>query len=184
MSIVSGCRQCLYPSPVWCFYYSPKIDSNAVSCFLKRLKVQLYIFHPYPLPTPCTLVHVLTAQEQHGSHGKVLWKVFLPPVRRCVPCPLFIFAGTLSTTGHSTNYVIAVELPTKRNQGYWIKRGVALICALDYWIYYFPFYIHTPSRLFCTLWNNKMIFLKLSLWSVLQISFHTFTKALGCSEGI
>uniref|UniRef100_A0A8C1CWI6 Uncharacterized protein n=1 Tax=Cyprinus carpio carpio TaxID=630221 RepID=A0A8C1CWI6_CYPCA len=41
-------------------------------------------------------------------------------------------AGTLSTTGHTTNYVIAVELPTDRTQGHRIKQGVTLICALDY----------------------------------------------------
>uniref|UniRef100_A0A8C2A4T4 Uncharacterized protein n=1 Tax=Cyprinus carpio TaxID=7962 RepID=A0A8C2A4T4_CYPCA len=44
----------------------------------------------------------------------------------------FSSTGTLSTTGHTTNYVIAVELPTDRTQGHRIKQGVTLICALDY----------------------------------------------------
>ena len=41
-------------------------------------------------------------------------------------------AGTLSTTGHSTNFVLSLEIPTETSQAHWIKASVALICALDY----------------------------------------------------
>uniref|UniRef100_H2YHS3 Dynein heavy chain 1, axonemal n=1 Tax=Ciona savignyi TaxID=51511 RepID=H2YHS3_CIOSA len=58
-----------------------------------------------------------------------------PPTKGIYICPIYktlTRAGTLSTTGHSTNYVISVEIPTSREQKHWVKRGVAMICALDY----------------------------------------------------
>lgn len=48
-------------------------------------------------------------------------------------CPLYKVlsrAGTLSTTGHSTNYVLNVELPSDREESVWIKAGVAMFLSL------------------------------------------------------
>nr|CCC93687.1 unnamed protein product [Trypanosoma congolense IL3000] len=56
------------------------------------------------------------------------------PTHNVYTCPLYKTlrrAGTLSTTGHSTNYVLTVEVPTSVDPKHWIKRGVAMVCALN-----------------------------------------------------
>jgi dynein heavy chain, axonemal len=58
----------------------------------------------------------------------------LAPKGKSYACPLYktlARAGTLSTTGHSTNFVVTISLPSDRPSDYWIAKGVALMCQLS-----------------------------------------------------
>lgn len=78
--------------------------------------------HPKELYTEMPVVWLLPEENHVKPEGRYECPVYKTLTR----------AGVLSTTGHSTNYVLAIELPSEKSEAHWIKRGVALICALDY----------------------------------------------------
>ena len=68
--------------------------------------------------------------------------ILLVPIKDSQPstigiynCPIYKVlsrAGTLSTTGHSTNFVMFIELPSDEEEDIWIRAGVAVFLALRY----------------------------------------------------
>jgi len=79
------------------------------------------------------------------SDPKILF-VKCPPVwfKPCKPsdyargnfydCPIYktsVRKGVLMTTGHSTNFVLLLRMPTKKHANHWIKRGTAILLGLD-----------------------------------------------------
>jgi len=58
-----------------------------------------------------------------------------PPTTGVYNCPLYKVVsrhGTLSTTGHSTNFVMFIEFSSKEHEEFWIRAGVAAFLALRY----------------------------------------------------
>ena len=97
-------------------------------------------------PMPCVwLKPQVDFKSPAGPHP--MYPTVDPEVRQVYACPLYktlLRTGTLSTSGHSTNFVLMAELPSndaceglfhKYCEGFschWIKRAVALFTSLNY----------------------------------------------------
>jgi dynein heavy chain, axonemal len=80
-------------------------------------------------------------ESQPGVLFSAMPVIWLEPVDETVKfedkafdCPLYktsLRQGELSTTGHSTNFVLFLQLSSSQKPEYWINRGAALLCQLD-----------------------------------------------------
>jgi dynein heavy chain len=105
--------------PSGCYIYGmyiegARIDYQTLKMSESKPKV---LFEPTPL---LWLIPVVNREKD------------IPGVYRCPLYKTLRRAGTLSTTGHSTNYVLTAEIPTDDDPRHWVKRGVAMLCALSY----------------------------------------------------
>lgn len=96
-------------------------------CHPRELFVPMPYIHLYPkLRTDVPVVEGIP--EQYTGHISGTAHVYMCPVYKTS-----FRQGTLSTTGHSTNFVMFIRLPmaAEHKQKHWIKRGVAMLTQLD-----------------------------------------------------
>lgn len=75
---------------------------------------------PGELFAPVNVIHLMPARNDAGVDRQA----------DMYECPFYktnVRAGTLSTTGHSTNHVCNFMLPSNEPAGHWIRRGCAII---------------------------------------------------------
>jgi hypothetical protein len=72
----------------------------------------------------------------HGRMAEVYEACRTADVRvfQAYACPWYRTAdrrGVLATTGHSSNFVMRVPLPSGKDESHWIRRGVCMLLSLD-----------------------------------------------------
>lgn len=79
---------------------------------IKQLSDSVPVIHA----KPCTPEELASSNSEDGMN-RYECPVYKTQMRR----------GTLSTTGHSTNFVMSVGLVSNRKPNHWINRGVAIV---------------------------------------------------------
>ena len=137
--------------------YQIAIDVLVVGCQVTKLQVPdikkppkdgCYVYGMYMEGARFDASDMVIRESLVGKLFDPVPSIWLKPVKAedynpigTYKCPLYktsVRAGTLSTTGHSTNFVVALDVPTDKliNEDtgvcdHWVKRGCAMLCMLD-----------------------------------------------------
>merc|ERR1719261_2066311 len=76
---------------------------------------------PGVMYVPCPVLHLIPTPNYTPDPKKYFSPFYKTSVR----------AGTLSTTGHSTNFIMTIEMDTDQTPAYWILKGAALLSMLN-----------------------------------------------------
>jgi dynein heavy chain len=103
--------------------------------------VGVYIHGAFMQGARFNQTRMMMAESIPGTLFDVMPVIHLEPIKKEEYDPANVYdipfyktsrrAGTLSTTGHSTNFVMSLKIPSKKSQDHWIRRGVALLSMLD-----------------------------------------------------
>jgi len=77
---------------------------------------------PAVMHVNCPVIHLVPLKNYTADPSKYKCPFYKTSVR----------AGTLSTTGHSTNFVMYLELDTEQAPAFWVLQGAALLSQLNH----------------------------------------------------
>jgi len=115
------------------YVYGPFCEAcrwNQVTKFLDESEPKV-LFSPMPamhfMPREKPALPCMWKEEHRDGDGNPIGEgVYVAPLYNTAAR-----RGVLATTGHSSNFVCPIVIPTERPQSHWIKRGAALLMQLS-----------------------------------------------------
>ena len=99
---------------------------------IKYMRDREIVLSSEELYSELPVIHFEPVIDKVESQGTLVCMHF-HSVLGCYICPVYKVLsrrGTLLTTGHSTNFVLNLEIPSTADQAVWVRAGVAGFLAL------------------------------------------------------